>query len=501
MARASLAERTDLAAILLRGFLAMWKVLGLLVLFVLVAAGIIWAFVSFVTLENAWLLIPGCLIFFALMLLFVYLAKIPIGYNIRNLIVRFRTTLLTAIAFTMVIGVLTFLMGFINGLKKLTSSTGNPENVVVLAQGATDEGISNLPFENMGDLAQQEGVVRMNDEPLCSRESYLVLSLPIAEPKPGSPTRRLLQLRGLFDPVASAKVHDFELEEGGVWFSPAGVRPSEDPNKPPYVEVVLGQGIARQLGGDRSEAQRQRSQDPNRLVVGDTIQLDRRELLVTGIMKTEGTTFDSEVWAKQSVIGPLLGKTNFTTLVLRATSADKAQKLEDFFTGKDQDNKYEKSQVNAFTETNYYKSLSQTNLQLLVGTIVVATVMGFGGVMGVMNTMFAAISQRVKDIGMLRLIGFSRWRILVSFLTESLLIALLGGMVGCLIGYLFNGYQVTSIVGGGGGPGGKAVVFRVVIDWGVLGIGLTLSMLMGFFGGLVPALSAMRFKPLESLRG
>ena len=121
--------------------------------------------------------------------------------------------------------------------------------------------------------------------------------------------------------------------------------------------------------------------------------------------------------------------------------------------------------------------------------------------MGVMNTMFAAISQRVRDIGMLRLLGFSRWRILVSFLVESLLIALLGGLVGCLIGYLFNGFRVTSIVSSGNGPAGKAVVFRIIVDWGVLGIGLMLSMMMGLVGGLIPALSAMRLKPLESLRG
>ena len=451
--------------------------------------------------SYSWVLIPISFAFMALMLLFVYVARIPIGYNIRNLIVRYRTTLLTAVAFTMVIGVLTFMMGFINGLKKLTKSSGNPENVIVLSQGATDEGISNLPFENMGDIAQQEGVARLNDEPLCSREVYLVVSLPIAEPQPNSPSRRLLQMRGLYDPRSSAKVHGFELLQGGSWFSEAGVRPSVDPSRQPQVEVVLGEGIARGLGLDRSEATRRKAKNPESLEVGDTIQLDTRELLVTGIMKTEGTTFDSEVWAKQSVIGPLLGKSNYTTLVLRAKSKEDAQKLEDFFSGKDPTNAFEKSQVNAMTETNYFKSLSQTNLQLLVGTVVVAAVMAFGGVMGVMNTMFAAISQRVRDIGMLRLLGFSRWRILVSFLLESLLIALLGGLFGCLIGYLFNGYKVTSIVSSGNGPAGKAVVFRIVVDWGVLGIGLMLSMMMGFFGGLIPALSAMRFKPLESLRG
>ena len=195
--------------------------LGILVFFavisgLLVVSGLlIWFFWTFITFENAWTLIPGSFAFFALMLLFVYLARIPIGYNIRNLIVRYRTTLLTAVAFTMVIGVLTFLMGFINGLKKLTQSSGNPENVIVLSQGSTDEGISNLPFENMGDIAQQDGVARIGDEPLCSREAYLVLSLPIAEPQPGSPSRRLLQVRGLYDPIASAKVHNFELLPGG----------------------------------------------------------------------------------------------------------------------------------------------------------------------------------------------------------------------------------------------------------------------------------------------
>jgi len=458
-------------------------------------------FLFFFTLENAWRLIPVCFGFFGLMMLIVYYAKIPIGYNLRNLVVRYRTTLLTAVAFILVTAVLTGLMGFINGLRRLAQATGNPANVIVLSQGSTEEGISNLPFENMGDIAQQEGVQRVNDEPLCSRESYLVLSLPIAEPVPGSPTRRLLQVRGLFDPVASAQVHDFDLLSGGEWFSAAGVRPAPDPDRPPLVEVVLGQGIARQLAEDRSAADQKKARNPMQLEVGDTIPLDTRELLVTGIMKTEGTTFDSEVWAKQSVIGPLLGKSNYTTLVLRATDAEQALRLENYFMGTDKNFKYEKSQVNAFTETNYYKSQSQTSIQLLIGTILVAAVMGFGGVMGVMNTMFAAISQRVKDIGMLRLLGFSRWRILVSFLTESLLIALLGGLIGCMLGYLCNGIQATSIIGGGAGPGGKAVVFRVVVDWGVLGIGLTLSMLMGFVGGLIPAMSAMRFKPLESLRG
>jgi len=113
---------------------------------------------AFINLDNAWKLIPGCFAFFAFIMLVVFFAKIPLVYNLRNLTVRYRTTLLTATAFTMVIGVLTLMMGFINGLKKLTQSSGIPENVIILSQGATDEGISNLPYENMGTSRSKKGL-------------------------------------------------------------------------------------------------------------------------------------------------------------------------------------------------------------------------------------------------------------------------------------------------------------------------------------------------------
>ena len=419
--------------------------------------------IQYFDLANAWMLLPASLVAIVFTLLLVWAAKIPLIYNLRNLQLRYRTTLLTAVAFTMVIGVLTFMMGFINGLRVLTQSSGIPENVIVLSQGSTDEGISTLAYEDMSDIAQ------------------------------------LPQVKRLDDPIVSANVHGFVLLPGSSWFSEAGVRANFDADKPPMVEVVLGEGIARELGADRSPAAIVSAKDKARLSPGDVIQLESRTLFVAGILKTEGTTFDSEVWAKRSVIGPIFGKNNYTTLVLKTQSKESAEELESFLTGKDPDNKYEKARVNAFTEPNFFKSLGQTNLQLLIGTIFVAIIMAFGGVMGVMNTMFAAISQRMKDIGVLRLLGYGGWQILISFLLESMLIALIGGLLGCAIGFLSNGFSMTSVVSNG--PGAKAVVFRIVVDAGVLGIGLALSLMMGFFGGLLPAQSAIRLKPLDSLRG
>jgi ABC-type antimicrobial peptide transport system permease subunit len=125
--------------------------------------------------------------------------------------------------------------------------------------------------------------------------------------------------------------------------------------------------------------------------------------------------------------------------------------------------------------------------------------MAIGGVFGVMNTMFAAISQRIKDIGVLRLLGYARWQILVSFLLESLVIALLGGLVGCLVGSLTDGLTASSIVSGHSG-GGKVVVLQLAVDAWVWAVGIFLTLLTGAIGGLLPALSAMRLRPLEALR-
>jgi ABC-type antimicrobial peptide transport system permease subunit len=116
-----------------------------------------------------------------------------------------------------------------------------------------------------------------------------------------------------------------------------------------------------------------------------------------------------------------------------------------------------------------------------------------------MNTMFAAISQRSKDIAVLRLLGYGRWQILASFLMESLVIAVVGGLLGLALGSLLNGLTATSVVASGTG-GGKSIVFALVVDQLVVFAGLALIVVMGLVGGLIPSLSAMRLRPLESLR-
>jgi ABC-type lipoprotein release transport system permease subunit len=444
--------------------------------------------------------------------------RVPFSYNLRNLLVRWRITLLTALAFTLVVGLMTVMLAFVNGMYKLTEGSGQPGNVIVLADGATDELFSNLGFGDITEVALRDEVARDEEgRRLVSWEVYVVVNQPIPTrkcPKCGRPVavdqievklaehgdppcpgsglvvkggrqRRFIQVRGIEDPVCSALAHGMELHPGGAWFSSAGIQALPGGHGEQAVQAVIGEGLARELGPDQGKPA---------LEVGDVFELGPRKWVVVGIMKSAGSTFDSEVWAKHQLAGDLFGKKSYTTVVLRTSDAETARALAADLTAN-----YRKPAVQAQTEPEYYEKLNTTNQQFLVSILIVVAIMAVGGVFGVMNTMFAAISQRTKDIGVLRILGFAPWQVLASFFLESLLLALLGGALGCALGSLADGWTASSIASSGAG-GGKSVMLRLVVDGDILTAGLLFSLLMGAVGGLLPALSAMRLKPLESLR-
>jgi putative ABC transport system permease protein len=190
----------------------------------------------------------------------------------------------------------------------------------------------------------------------------------------------------------------------------------------------------------------------------------------------------------------MFGKPAYTTVVLRTADAGTAKTTADDLT-----KNYKTPAVSAQTEKEYYEKLNNTNAQFLGTVIFIVIIMAVGGVFGVMNAMFAAVSQRTKDIGVLRILGYTPLQVLMSFFLESLLLAVLGGLLGCAIGSLCNGFTASSIAGSGAG-GGKSVVLKLVVDQYILATGLGFALVMGALGGLIPALSAMRLKPLESLR-
>ena len=413
--------------------------------------------------------------------------KIPLQYNWRNIVVRWRTTLFTGLAFILVTALLVVMLAFVNGMDRLTEQSGQPDNVMVLSDGAVDEVFSNFATGDIGDLERQPGVRKNSSgRPLASKEAYMIATTP-RPVKEGQPARRrFVQIRGLDDVKLGAEVHGLSLADG-EWMdeSDPGVQNRLQGSGLPLIRTVVGGGFAKSFAADFGFPT---------LTPGATFELAERTWIVVGVLDSEGTTYDSEVWAKRSLVGERFGKAGYTTVVLRTSGKEAAESLTN-----DLKQNFTKARINPQTELAYFSSLSATNRQFTFAIAVVAVFMAVGGAFGIMNTMFANVSQRSKDIGVLRILGFKRWQVLTSFLFETLVIALLGGLLGCLIATVFHGTSATSTIGGTGG-GGKTVVLRLAVDANLIIVGVVFAFGMGLLGGLIPAFAATRVRPLESLR-
>jgi ABC-type antimicrobial peptide transport system permease subunit len=483
-----------------------------------------------------WRLLPPALVnHWPFVLLIVYgtdlvllllIGKVPLAYNFRYLWVRRRDTALTAVAFTVVVALVVVLLAFVNGMYKLNESTGVPGNVLVMSEGSTDELFSNLArgdatnVVNVKVTADQNGkplgpggrgvgvaraarnadgslsrlpadtpVDKPGAIPLASFESYIVMNQAVPTRPNEPPKRRFLQMRAFQDPRVGATVHNIELEPGGKWFTSNSVEAGEKgPDGLEYLQCCVGEGASGLLAEDIGKTH---------LAVGDTFELGDRWWKVVGLMKTRGTTYGSEIWTGiESPVVRATGKGDkYTTLVLRmADDSDESAKAMAYYLGEG----YTEAKLKAFSEPEYYKELTKTNEQFLSAIVLMALIMAVGGIFGVMNTMFASIAARIKEVGVLRILGFKRWQILISFMIESLTIAFAGGLLGCLIGSLANGFEATSQLSSG--QGGKSVTLTMQVDVQIIAGGLLFTLVMGRLGGLVPALSAMRMEILESLR-
>jgi ABC-type lipoprotein release transport system permease subunit len=423
---------------------------------------------------------------------FMPLGKVPFRYNLRNLEARWKTSLVTALAFTLVVGLLTIMLAFVKGMERLTEGTGQPGNIVVLSEGAIDEAFSTLPptisiFHLPGDV---QAMVRRDKDAdgksgqlWAVREVYVVANQELPPSDIREERERLLQMRGVDDPILAGNVHGVELDKG-EWFSPTGVN-----SRTGEYEIVVGDGMAKVFGQDKGSGP---------VGPGDTITIGPSKWRVAGVMKASSSVFGSEVWARDVLVARDFGNVKdgamaYNSMVVRIDNPASVAKAAQEIKKARAEQRFE-----AIPETEYYGKQTQASEQFLNAITVVAVVMAFGGILGIMNTMFAAISQRSKDIGILRLLGFSRWQVLRSFLLESVVIAFLGGLLGCGLGLLAHGWTATSLVSAQGSE--RTVVLKLVVEPSTLAMSMLFSLVTGSVGGMIPALVAMRLRPLESLR-
>jgi putative ABC transport system permease protein len=379
---------------------------------------------------------------------------VPVSYNIRNLIVRWKTTLMTASGFTLVVAAMIVMLAFVNGLKAVCTTSGELENVIVLDDGASDEIYSRLDTRTVTVAESFEGVLRSSNRPLASRELFV----PVIQPDASGGTR-LLQARGVLAEAFSVHTQ-FKIVQGRRF-------------EPSQSEVCIGHGVKRELG----------------LALGDRLQLGRKEWTVVGVFESGGSSFEAEIWCDLNELAAHFRRQGaFTSVVLRTTSPQAARSLAQGLA------QTRKLAVEAKVERAYYEQQAEQTNVILSGGLVIAAFMAIGAVFGVMNTMFAAIAHCTKDIAVMRMLGFTRLHIMTSFLLEALMISAVGGVLGCAVGYAANGLTRTTSIGN------RSVEFAFQVDQPILLSAAAFALAMGLVGGILPALAAKRVRPLESLR-
>lgn len=381
---------------------------------------------------------------------------IPIKYNARNLIVRWKTTLMTASGFTLVIAVLVVMLAFVEGVQQVCTSSGEPQNVIVLAKGNTDEVFSQLDFRTGREVERMPGIARTSDgQTLASREIFLVIHRHLEEAN----VFKFLQVRGVA-PVAFDVHTQIQMVAGRKFH-------------PNQSEIMIGTGVQRE----------------HQLNVGDSLAIGRKQWKVVGTFSAQGTAFEAEVWCDQTELASQFRREGvLSSMVLRTESPEEAADLV---------SRLQESRTiicNPLLETDYYSKQAEQTKMITAMAWIIAWFMGIGAVFGVMNTMFAAIGQRRKDIAVLRILGFKPYEILLSFLFEAILISIVGGILGIMIGMGWNGFSRSTAVGA------REVEFAFKVTQSTIALAAGFSITMGVAGGLLPALSVVRIQPLEALK-
>ena len=383
--------------------------------------------------------------------------NIPLTYNIRNLVVRKTTTLMTVAGIALTLAVLVSSLALVNGLRTTFANTGNPLQILVLRKGGNSELGSSVSRESYELLRTMSGIAKNNaNESMASLEMVQVINLPSLD----DPKGMNVTLRGLLPVgIAMRNVH----LASGRWFQ-AGHR-----------EIVVGKSIA------------QRYPDTQ---LGRHLRFGKGDWLVVGIMDGGQSALNSEIWGDLNQVSSDYNREdNLSSILVRAIGPAEVPVLIKAIGADRQLN------LTALSEPAYYASQTSSGAPLEFLGILVAIIMAIGSSFAAMNTMYAAVSRRSREIGTLRVLGFSRASILVSFLIEALLLSIAAGLLGCLITLPLNG--VTTGVGNFFTFSEIAFHFRVGLS--TMAIGIVFAIIVGAIGGFFPARNAAKKEILVAL--
>jgi putative ABC transport system permease protein len=384
---------------------------------------------------------------------------IPLKYAVRNLRVRWVTTWMTVLGTALVVWASVLTFGLVDGLEHALTTTGDPSDLIILRKGANDETSSSIESQTARQIANLAGIARDSDgRPLCSSEFVTILTKPRRN---GAGTTNLI-VRGM-DPVGRL------------------LRPG--------FRIVTGRDL--QPGVNEAITSRSMAERFENLGLGESIEINKIDFRVVGIFEAGGSAAESEVWTdlrdlttSQRVQGAV------STVNLRAQDSASLAALVDRIRDDEQ------FKLKAIGEPEYFEEQKSASIAIKFIGFVIAGFLTVGAMFAAANTMYSAVSSRGREIGTLRAIGFQRRSVLISFLVESLLICLAGGLLGCLATLPFNGYSS----GTANWATFSEITFSFRFGPGVLLRGMILAMAMGLLGGLFPAIRAVRLRITDALR-
>lgn len=384
---------------------------------------------------------------------------VPIAYNLRNLIVRKTSTAMTALGIALTVAVLLALLALVNGLRDAFRSTGNPLHVLVLRKGANAELTSGIPRSAYQDMKFKSGVARAsNGDPMVSPEGIVLINVPSVDNPEGSN----ITVRGI-TPIGIQMRESLKLLSGR-WFEP-GKR-----------EVVVGKSIAARFPATR---------------LGEKLTFGKGDWDVVGILDAGKSANNSEIFADLNLAAADFGRTEgFSSILVRATDPVTVAALVNDL------NNDQRLTVSARTEMDYYEAQTASGLLIEFLGIFISVIMAVGSGFAAANTMYAAVARRSREIGTLRVLGFSRGSILLSFLGESLLLSFLGGVLGCLLVLPLNGLTTGMM----NGLTFSEIAFNFTITPTIMLAGVVFAMILGALGGFFPARSASKKEILTALR-
>jgi len=387
---------------------------------------------------------------------------VPVTYSTRSLLVRRWTSIFTAGGIGLVVAVTILLAGLVGGLQRMLVGTGDPDNLVVLRKGATNDGSSFLTREAVQIVRALSGIATGADgRPLVSPE---IINQPFIRTREGG--RENVLVRGI-EPVAFQVHRDVRLVEGRML-------------QPKLGEVVVGKGVALRHDGAH---------------VGGRLSFGRRTWTVVGVFDGGGTAFESEIWADLSdVQDDARRPSGCSGIRLRVAPGADRQALIDRIAAD------ARVTLEAKPETVYYEEQADAANSLYVLVLVLAVIMATGATFGALNTMYAAVAGRTAEIGTLRALGFSRTAILLSFLSESLLLAA-GGFVGGVVLGVVAMWAVNTLLQGVAFSMMTFSVATVLLQPSTTGVllGLLFAVAIGGLGGLAPAWRASRLRVVDAL--